>query len=103
MLSFSLPQIWLYEKLKLIHPPLVPFNRYKPEHYSDRKLKDKDINPVKLIELLKHLTSADIQWVVEWWRIEAMYSCGVKENYVPFGWASSLLLLSYMSYHTTIR
>jgi len=61
MLYFSLPQIWLYKKLKLIHPPLVPFNWYKPERYSDRKLKDKDIDPVKLIELLKHLTFADIQ------------------------------------------
>ena len=83
MLSFSLPQIWLYEKLKSIDPPLVPFNPYQPKHYGDHKLKDKDIDPVRLIELLKHLTLADIQWVVEWWRIEAMSSCGFKENCVP--------------------
>ena len=95
MLYFSLPQIWLYKKLKLIHPPLVPFNWYKPERYSDRKLKDKDIDPVKLIELLKHLTFADIQWVVEWWRIKAMYSYGFKENCVP------LIRLRRCSYYPT--
>ena len=41
------------------------------------------MDPVKLTELLKHLTSLDILWVVEWWHIEAMTSCGFKENYVP--------------------
>ena len=36
-----------------------------------------------LTKLLKRLTSADIQWVVEWWRIEAMTICGFKENFIP--------------------
>ena len=69
-----------YEKLKLIHPPLIPFHQYQLKHYRDRKLKEKEMDPTKLTEPLKHLTSIDIQWVVEWWRIEAMTSCGFKEN-----------------------
>ena len=56
MLSFSLPWIWLYENLRLIHPPLVPSNQYQPKHYSDRRLKDKEMDPTKLTELMKHLT-----------------------------------------------
>ena len=59
--SFSLPQMWLYEKLKLTHPPLVPSNQYQPKHYSDRRLKDKEMDPTKLTELLKCLTSLDVQ------------------------------------------
>ena len=83
MLSFSPPQIWLYEKLRLIHPPLVPFDRYQLKHYHDRKPKDKEMDPTKLTKLLKLLTSIDNQWEIEWWRIEAMISYGFKENCVP--------------------
>ena len=57
-------------------------NRYQPKHYRDRKIKDKEMDLVKLSELLKHLTFVDIQWAVEWWRIEAMTSFGFKENCV---------------------
>ena len=63
MLSFSLHQVWLYEELKLIHPPLIPFNRYQQKHYQDHKLKEKVMDA--LTELLKHLTPINIQWVVE--------------------------------------
>ena len=66
MLSFSLPQIWLYKKLKLIHHPLIPFNYHQPKHYWDHKLKDKEMEPTAFTELLKHLTPVDVQWVVEW-------------------------------------
>jgi len=97
MLSFSLPQIRLYEELILLHPPLVPSNRYQLKHYRDCKLNDKEMDQVKLTELLKHLTSVDIQWVVEWWRIKAMSSCGFKENYV------SLVGLRHCSYYPTCR
>ena len=65
MFSFSLPQIWLYEKLKLLFPPPVSPIQYQPKHYCDRRLKVKDMNPAKLTELLKHLTSLDVQCVVE--------------------------------------
>jgi len=41
------------------------------------------MDPTKLIEFLKCLTSVDIQWVVEWWCIKAMSSYGFKENCVP--------------------
>ena len=41
------------------------------------------MDPVNLTKLLKHLTLINIQWEVEWWRIEAMNSNGFKENYVP--------------------
>ena len=64
MLSFSPPQIWLYEKLRLIHPPLVPFNWYQLKHYHDHKPKDKEMDPTKLTKLLKLLTSIDIQWEI---------------------------------------
>ena len=83
MLYFSLPQIWLYKKLKLIHPPLVPSNWYQLKHYHDCKVKDKEMDLTKLTELLKHLIFVDIQWVVEWWCIKAMTSCGFKEKCVP--------------------
>ena len=63
MLSFSLLQVWLYEKLKLIHPPLSPFNWYQQKHYQDHKLTEKEMDA--LTELMKHLTPIDIQWVVE--------------------------------------
>ena len=48
-------------------------------------------------ELLRHLTSVDIQWVVEWWRIEAMTSCGFKENCIP------LVKLRCCSYYPICR
>ena len=96
MLYFSLPQIWLYEKLKLIHPLLVPSTWYQPKHYPcDRNLMVKEMEPIALTELLKHLTPTDIQWVVEWWRIKAMTSCGFKENCV------FLVRLRYCSYYPT--
>ena len=60
MLSFFLPQIWLYKKLKLTYPPLVPSNLYQLKHYHDCKLKGKDMDLAKLTELLKHLTFVDI-------------------------------------------
>ena len=80
MLSFSLLQVWLYEELKLIHPPLIPFNRYQQKHYQDHKLTEKEMDA--LTELMKHLTPIDIQWVVEWWHIKAMTSYGFKEKCV---------------------
>ena len=79
MLSFSLPQIWLYEKLKLIHHPLIPFNQYQPKHYWDLKLKDKEMEPATFTEILKYLTLVDVQWVVEWWHIKAMASYGLRK------------------------
>ena len=97
MLSFSLPQIWLYEKLKLLYPPIVSPSRYQPKHYHDCKLKDKEMDLTWLTELLKRLTSLDVQWVVELWCIEAMSSCGLKENYLP------LVGLCYCSYYPTFR
>ena len=97
MLSFSLPQIWLYEKLKLLYPPIVSPSHYKPKHYRDHKLKDKEMDPTKLTELLKHLTSLDVQWVVEWWHIKAMSSCGFNEKCVP------LVRLRCCSYYPTCR
>ena len=60
MLSFSLPRVWLYEKLKLIHPPLVPFNRYQLMHNRDCKLNCKEMEPVALAEFLKHLILVDL-------------------------------------------
>ena len=97
MLSFSLPQIWLYEKLKLLYPPIVSPSQYQPKHYHDCKLKDKEMDPTKLTKLLKHLTYLDVQWVVEWWHIEAMSSCGFNENCVP------LVRLRRYSYYPTCR
>ena len=41
------------------------------------------MDPTKLTKLLKHLTYLDVQWVVEWWHIEAMSSCGFNEKCVP--------------------
>ena len=95
MLYFSFPQIWLCKKLKLIHPPPIPPNWYQLKHYHDHKVKDKEIDLTKLTELLKHLIFANIQWVVEWWRIEAMTSCGFKENCLP------LIGLHRCSYYPT--
>ena len=60
-LSFSLPQIWLYEMFKFFYPPIVSLSRYQPKHYHDCKLKDKEMDPTKLTELLKCLTSLDVQ------------------------------------------
>ena len=91
----SPPHIWLYEKLKLLFPPIVSPSWYQPKHYRNRKLKDKEMDPTQLTELLKHLTSLDVQWVVEWWCIKAMSSCDIKKNRVP------LVGLCHCSYYPT--
>ena len=41
-------------------------SRYQPKYYHDHKLKDKEMDLSKLTELLKHLISFDVQWVVKW-------------------------------------
>ena len=69
MLSFPLPQIWLYDKLRLLHPPTVPSNQYQPKRYRDHKFKSKEMDPDEFTEFLKRLFPSWIQWVVEWWRI----------------------------------
>ena len=83
MLSFSLPQVWLYERLQLLYPPIVSLSRYQSKHYHDCKLKDKEMDPSKFTEFLKHLSPIGVQWVVECWHIEAMSRCGFKENRFP--------------------
>ena len=55
------------------------------------------MDPTKLTKLLKHLTSTNIQWEIEWWRIEAMISYGFKENCVP------LVGLRRCTYYLTCR
>ena len=50
-----------------------------------------------LTKLLKRLTSTNIQWVVEWWCIEAMTSCRFKENFIP------LIRFCRCSYYPTCR
>ena len=57
----------------------------------------KEMEPAALTKLLKYLTPTDIQWVVEWWCIKAMTSCGFKENYV------FLVGLCHCSYYPTCR
>ena len=76
----------------MLYPPIVAPSQYQPKHYRDHKLKDKEMDPTKLIELMKHLTSSNVQWVVKWWHIKAMSSCGFKGNCVPL---DGLLRCSY--------
>ena len=83
MLSFSHPQIWLYERLRLFHPPTVLPNQYQPKHYRDHKLKSKEMDPNEFTEFLKCLSPLGIQWVVEWWRIIDMVNHVFKDNCVP--------------------
>ena len=82
MLSFSHPQIWLYERLRLFHPPTVLPNQYQPKHYRDHKLKSKEMDPNEFTEFLKCLSPSGIQWVVEWWRIIDMVNHVFKDNCV---------------------
>ena len=60
-LSFSLPWIWLYERLQLLHPPIVSPNQYLPMHYCDHKLKNGEMDPVEFTEFLKCLSPLGVQ------------------------------------------
>ena len=84
MLSFSLPHIWLYERLRLLHPLTVSPSQDLPKHYCDHKLKDKEMDPAGFIEFLRHLSPLGVQWVVEWWHIIGMVNHVFKDNCVPF-------------------
>ena len=44
---------------------------------------------------MEHINAADIQWVVEWWRISSMAHRSLKDNCVP------LVGLHYCSYYST--
>ena len=102
MLPFSLLfsflfQIWLYERLWLLHRPTVPPSQYLPKHYRDRRPKRAKMSLDEFTEFMKHVEVSNIQWVVDWWRILGMVSHSFKDNCVPLV-GLPLLLLLYMPY-----
>ena len=99
---FFLLQIWLYERLQLLHPLTISPSQYQPKHPHDRKLKNKEMDPAEFTKFLKHLSPLSVQWVVEWWCIMNMVNHGLKDNCVPLVLASPLLLLLYMLHCETI-
>ena len=78
----------------MLHPSTVPSSQYLPKHYRDRSLNNNEMDSVEFIKFLKRLTTLDVQWVVEWWRIIAMVNCVFKYNCV------SLVGLHYCSYYS---
>ena len=64
----------------IVYPPIVSTNQYQPKHYHDHKLKDKEMDLARFIEFLKNLSPLGVQWMVGWWRIEAMSSYDFKEK-----------------------
>ena len=58
-------QIWLQERLQLLHPPSVPLSTYHPRHLRDCHLQD-DLGFKAYLELMGCLKETDIQWVMEW-------------------------------------
>ena len=67
----------------MLHPPIVPPSQYLPKHYRDRRLRNNKMDSIKFIEILKHLTTFDVQWVVEWWHIIAMVNHVFEDNCAP--------------------
>ena len=102
MISFSLLlsflfQIWLYKRLRLLHPPTVPPSQYLPKHYHDHKPRLTEMNLDEFTEFMKHIEVSDIQWVVDWWRISSMVNHSFKDNYVP------LVELCHCYFYSTCR
>ena len=64
-------QIWLQERLQLLHSPIVPLSTYLPRHLRDCRLRD-ILGFEAYMELMGRLEETDIQWVVEWWHILSM-------------------------------
>ena len=64
----------------MLQPPSVPFSQYQLEHYRDRKLTNKEMDPD---EFLMRLSPLGVQWMVEWWCITSMANHVFKDNYVP--------------------
>ena len=94
---FSLFQIWLHERLRLLHPPVVPPSQYLPKHYCDCRPMRAKMSFEEFIEFMEHIDATDIQWVVEWWHISSMAHHSLKDNCVP------LVRLCYCSYYSTCR
>ena len=86
LLSLLFPflfQIWKYERLRLLHPSIVPPSQYLPKHYRDRRLKRDEMSFEEFTKFMKHIDVIDIQWVVQWWHISGMVNRVFKDNYVP--------------------
>ena len=60
------------------------------------------MDPVKLTKLLKHLTLVNIQWEVEWWRIEVVNSNGFKGNCVPLVGLHHCLIILHVALHDNL-
>ena len=67
----------------MLHPPTIPPSQYLPEHYLDRRLRNNEMDSAKFTKFLKHLTTFDVQWVVEWWHIIATVNRVFKDNCAP--------------------
>ena len=93
-LLFFLFQIWLQEKLRLLHPLTVPLNTYLLRHLKDHWLRDA-WGFEAYIELMGRLKETDIQWVVEWWHISIMVHSCYKDHCV------TLVGLRCNSYYST--
>ena len=91
MLSFSflflLPflfQVWLYERLRLLHPLAFPPSQYLPKNYRDRRPKHTEMSFDEFTKFMKRINVTDIQWIVEWWCISSMVKRSFKDNCVPW-------------------
>ena len=104
MLSFSflflLPflfQVWLYERLRLLHPLAFPPSQYLPRNYRDRRPKHTEMSFDEFTKFMKHIDVTDIQQVMEWWSISSMVNRIFKDNCVP------LVRLRHCSYYSSDR
>ena len=93
-LLFFLFQIWLQERLWLLHPPTMPLNTHHPRHLRDHRHRDV-LGFEAYMELMGRHKEIDVQWVVEWWHILSMVHSCFKDHCV------TLARLRCCSYYST--
>ena len=67
--DLSLLQIWLQEKLELLAPPTVPFDRYQPKHHKSRPLRRAASTFTDWMAMLCIIHDSNIRWMCPWWKI----------------------------------
>ena len=79
----------------MLHPSTVPPNSYLPKHYHNCRLKCAEMSLNEFTEFMECIRVANVQWVVEWWRISSMVHHSLKDNCVP------LVGFYFYSYYST--
>ena len=97
LLLLFLFQLWLQERLQLLHPPTVPLSTYLSRHLRDRWLYRNDMGFDVYMELMGRLKETDIHWVMKWWHISSIVHSCCKDHYL------TLVGLWCCSYYSTYR